>query len=175
MDTHLSVRRYRPADRARVRDLHEAAMRDVGAYVEDGPDDDLESIPETFLERGGEFLLGEVDGRIVAMGAFRPLEEDHYLAHFLDERPESAVVVTRMRVDPAHQRRGYGQRLYDDLEARARARGYAEIVLDTTATQTAARGLYEANGFEEVRRERIDSFAEPFDLLVYRKSLSESV
>ena len=170
----LAVRRYRHADRDRVRELHEVAMRDVGAYVADAPDDDLEDVRGTVLESGGEFLVGEVDGRIVAMGAFRPPEDDHYLRRFLDELPESAVVLTRMRVDPAHQRRGYGQRIYEALEARARAQGYAEIVLDTMAKQTAARGLYEANGFEEACRERVDAFDEPFELLVYRKSLSES-
>ena len=174
MADEFSIRRYRPSDDARVRELHETAMRDVGAYVAGAPDDDLEAIRETFLECGGEFLVGEVDGRIVAMGAFRPPEDDHYLRRFLDELSESAVVLTRMRVDPDYQRRGYGQRLYEALEARARAQGYTEIVLDTMAKQTAARGLYETNGFEEVSRERIDSFDEPFDLLVYRKSLSGS-
>ncbi|AEH35455.1 GNAT family N-acetyltransferase [Halopiger xanaduensis] len=173
MGDELYVRRYRAADRDRVRELHEAAMRDVGAYAEDRPDEDLEAIRETYLEAGGAFLVGEIDARIVAIGAFRPPGDDHYLEHFVD-LPASAVVLTRMRVEPEHQRRGYGQRIYEALEARARDRGYAAIVLDTMARQTAARGLYEANGFEEVRRERVETFEEPFDLLVYRKSLSES-
>ena len=173
MHDDLSVRRYRPADRTRVQDLHETAMRDVGAYIEEEADEDLENVTEAFLERGGEFLVGEVDDRIVAMGAFRPLEDDHHIGPFVDDLPSSAVVLSRMRVDPAYQRRGYGQQLYDELEARARNRGVAEIVLDTMARQTAARGLYESNGFEEVCRERIEAFDDPFELLVYRKSLLE--
>jgi hypothetical protein len=39
------------------------------------------------------------------------------------------------------------------------------------AKQTAARRLYEAQGFEEVHRERIEAFDDPVELLVYRKSL----
>ena len=70
MGDELSVRRYRPADDARVRELRQTAVRDVGAYVADALDDDLETIRETFLERGGEFLVGEADERIVAMEAF---------------------------------------------------------------------------------------------------------
>lgn len=174
MSDELSVRRFRAGDGPRVRELHKIAMRDVSADVDDVSDDDLESVTETYLERGGEFLVGELDDRIVAMGAFRPPGDDHYIRQFLDDVPEAAVVLTRMRVDPASQRRGYGQRIYEALEARARDRGYTTIVLDTMARQTAARGLYESNGFDEVCRERIEAFDEPFELLVYRKSLSDS-
>ncbi|MGQ3413371.1 hypothetical protein ACT4ML_14040 [Natrinema sp. LN54] len=41
------------------------------------------------------------------------------------------------------------------------------------AKRTATRGLYETTGFEEVSRKTVEAFEEPFDLLVYRKSLSE--
>ncbi|RKD94871.1 GNAT family N-acetyltransferase [Halopiger aswanensis] len=173
MTDELSVRRFRPGDGPRIHELHEVAMRDVGAYADEPADDDLESVTETYLERGGEFLVGTVDDRIVAMGAFRPVPDDHYIRQFLAALPDSAVILTRMRVEPARQRRGYGQRIYDELEARARDRGYTTIVLDTMARQTAARGLYESNGFDERCRERIEAFDEPFDLLVYRKSLTK--
>ncbi|OVE83233.1 GNAT family N-acetyltransferase [Natronolimnobius baerhuensis] len=171
MGENLSVRRFRPANASRVRTLHEAAMRDIGAYIEDVPDDDLENVTETFLERDGEFLVGEVDGRIVAMGGFQLLKGDHYITNFLPELPETTVVLTRMRVDPAHQRQGYGQRIYEALEKRARNRGYTTIVLDTMASQAAARGLYETNGFEKVGRERLEVFDDDFEMYVYRKSL----
>ncbi|QSW99314.1 GNAT family N-acetyltransferase [Haloterrigena alkaliphila] len=171
MTGDLRVRRVRPADTDRIQDLHETAMRDVGAYVEDGPDDDLEAVTETYLESDGEFLVGEREDRIVAMGAFRPVEETDYVTDFVSDLPASTVELTRMRVDPDHQRRGYGRRIAAELEGRARDRGYTDIVLDTMATQTAARELYETLGYEEATRERIDGFDEPFDLLFYRKSL----
>lgn len=165
------VRRFRPADAARVREIHEAAMRDVGAYVEDVPDEDLEAISETYLEAGGEFLVGEREGRIVAMGAFRPLDETDFAAQVVPDLPESTVELTRMRVDPDHQRRGYGQQIAEELERRARERGVHCIVLDTMPTLTAARRLYEKLGFEEAARERVEGFDEPIELLFYRKSL----
>lgn len=171
MGCTLSIRRYRPGDGPRVRDLHEAAMRDVGAYTEGVADDDLEAVTERYLETGGEFLVGVVDDGIVAMGAFRPIDGTEYVTNFGSERPDSTVELTRLRVDPDHQRRGYGRQLCAELEDRARSRGVAHIVLDTTAKQTAARRLYESLGFEETHRDRIDDFGDPFELVVYEKSL----
>ncbi|SEP86381.1 GNAT family N-acetyltransferase [Natrinema salaciae] len=174
MGPELTVRRYRPTDGTRVRDLHETAMRDVDAYLEDVPDDDLEQITETYVDAGGEFLVGERDGTIVAMGAFRPIDGSEHIATVVPDLADSAVELTRMRVTPDQQRRGYGRRLYAELERRARSQEADEIVLDTMARQTAARGLYESQGFGEVHRERIDGFGDPVDLLVYRKSLGEA-
>ena len=176
MTADLRIRRFRSADAARVRDIHEAAMRDVGAYVEGVPDEDLEAVTETYLETGGEFLVGEreSEGRIVAMGAFRPVDETEFVAQVLPDLADDTVELTRMRVDPDHQRRGYGRRIATELERRARSRGFAEIVLDTRADQTAARGLYETLGYEEATRERIEGFGEPFELIFYRKSLLEA-
>ncbi len=39
------------------------------------------------------------------------------------------------------------------------------------ASQAAARGLYETNGFEKVGRERLEVFDDDFEMYVYRKSL----
>ncbi|WP_226479416.1 GNAT family N-acetyltransferase [Natrinema amylolyticum] len=173
MESALTLRRYRPNDGPRVRELHETAMRDADAYVEDVPGD-LETVTETILEAGGEFLVGEVDDQIVAMGAFRPIDETDSVATFVPDRPESTVELTRLRVDPDYHRRGYGRRTYEELERRARSRDATQIVLDTMAKQTPARRLYESVGFEEVHRERIEAFDDPFELVIYRKSLTDS-
>ncbi|WP_226007132.1 GNAT family N-acetyltransferase [Natrinema salinisoli] len=167
----LSLRRYRQGDGSRVRELHETAMRDVDAYTEGVADDDLEAVSETYLEGGGEFLVGEIDERIVAMGAFRPIDETDSLDRDVSERSGSTVELTRVRVDPDHQRYGYGRRLCAELEDRARSQGVTHIVLDTTAKQTAARRLYESMGYEETHRGRIEDFGDPFTLIVYEKSL----
>lgn len=58
-----------------------------------------------------------------------------------------------MRVDPNHQRRGYGERILVALEDRAKEREFERIFLDTNEHLTAARKLYEKHGYEESHRE----------------------
>ena len=170
MTDSLSLRKYRPADRERVLAVHEAALRNEGVYVEGAPEPDLADIQAAYPDRGGVFLVGTADGRVVGTGALRPAQG--YIAEYLDVDADTAEV-KRMRVAPTHQGRGHGRRIYDELERRARDRGFGELVLDTMPTLEAARGLYESAGFERVHRERFEDRAEPFELRFYRKRLVE--
>lgn len=172
MPPSLEIRRYRPGDVERIRELNVVAMRAVGACVEGAPDPDLRDVEGTYLDGGGEFLVGELDGRVVAMGAFHPAEG--YVTDFVGDLPEGTAEITRMRVDPDHQRRGYGQRIYDELERRAVAAGYGHLVLDTTARQVGAQRLYETNGFTEVHRERVDFGETVLEMIFYLKTLDEA-
>ncbi|SFS45983.1 GNAT family N-acetyltransferase [Halostagnicola kamekurae] len=168
MASPLSLRRYRPADTDRILELHEEAMRDVGSFIDGAPDPDLEDIEGAYLENGGDFLVGEVDTQIVAMGAFRPAEG--YITEFFEDLSDTTAELKRMRVDPAHQRRGHGQRVYDALERRAIEAGYSDIVLDTTPKQTGAQRFYESNSFEEVQRRQVEFCGDEFTMILYRKS-----
>ena len=144
--TGLRIRRYEPEDREAVWRLHNEALDEVGAHLGNGPwDDDLHGIEAAYLEAGGEFLVGVLDGRVVAMGALRRVS------------PEEAEV-KRMRVEPALQGRGYGQALLDALHRRAAGLGYSTLRLDTAVRQRATRSLYERNGYQESRRGRIGQF-----------------
>lgn len=162
--SELSLRPVRPADADRVRALHESAMREVDALAgpdsalaaaapgAEGLDADLRDVRASYVDGPGEMLVGEVDGRIVAMGACVP-EDD------------ATAEITRTRVDPAHQGRGYGSRLLEALERRAREAGYRTFVLDTLARQTAARRLYERHGYRQVDRSSVGEW----EVLFYRK------
>lgn len=147
----LTVRRYEPADRVAVRNLHDEALHDVGAHLGDGPwDSDLDTIESVYLQDGGEFLVGVLEGEVVAMGALR-------------RNPDGQAWITRMRVSPNLQGQGIGQTLLDGLHRRAAELGYGTLHLDTTVHQTAARRLYEKNGYREVGRGPIG----PFDCVYY--------
>jgi hypothetical protein len=65
----LHIRHYEPGDKRAVRRLHDEALNEVGAHLGAGPwDDDLDDIEGVYLESGGEFLVGELEGEVVAMG-----------------------------------------------------------------------------------------------------------
>lgn len=169
--TELTIRRFRPSDEERVFELHEEALRDADAYAEGVPEPDLDDVEAHYLDAGGEFLVGLADDRIVAMGAFRPVEDR--VAEAFDSLRRPTAELKRMRVAPSHQRRGFGQQIYDELERRAHASGFAELVLDVQAHQEGARRFYERNGFKVERRVEIEAFGETLDTVFYRKPLDE--
>ena len=160
----LTLRRYTPADQEAVEHLHVFVLQRTGAYLGRGPwDDDMYAIEEAYLNNGGEFLLGELDGRLVAMGA-------------LKRTGKTRAEIKRMRVHPEYQGRGYGQRILEELEARARALGYQTLHLDTSVLQVTAQKLYEKNGFREVGRATYQQQAggdtyQPLEVILYEKPL----
>jgi GNAT superfamily N-acetyltransferase len=151
----FTIRRYEPSDHQEACALHEVALRAVNAFVEEASDDDLQHIEDVYLARGGEFLVGVLDGRIVAMGTLRRSSGDR-------------AEIRRMRVHPDYQRRGFGQAILSALERRARELGYTTLHLDTTTVQKAAEHLYTKNGYIEVGR----GHAHGFDLVFYEKRLA---
>ena len=151
----LHVRRYEPEDRRAVRRLHDDALNEVGAHLGSGGwDDDLDDIEDVYLDSGGEFLVGLLDGEIVAMGALMKLSS-------------RKAKLTRMRVRPGLQGRGYGQAMLDALHCRAAELGYSTVRLDTTVQQRAAQRLYLKNGYGETGRGVIG----PFDCIFYEREL----
>jgi GNAT superfamily N-acetyltransferase len=151
----LQIRRYTSEDHGAVWNLHNIALWQVGAHAGNGPwDNDLHNIEEAYLNNGGEFLVGVLDGQIVAMGALKRISE---------EKAE----VKRMRVHPDHQRRGFGQQILYALEARAKELGYRTLALDTAVIQTAAQQLYLKNGFQETGRTVLVGF----DAILFEKQL----
>lgn len=138
----MEVRRYRASDHDAIWDLHNVALNEVGAHAGNGPwDDDLHRIESEYLHAGGEFYVGVLDGRIVAMGALKCLTD-------------TKAEICRMRVHPDHQRRGLGTRILSELEKRARDLGFQTLALDTTIGQAAAIRMYTKARYVEVSRGR---------------------
>jgi GNAT superfamily N-acetyltransferase len=128
-------------------------LNEVGAHLGSGEwDGDLDEIEAFYLDSGGEFLVGVLDGEVVAMGALMKIS------------PEKAEL-KRMRVKPGLQGRGYGQTLLDALHRRAAELGFSTLRLDTTVRQRAAQRLYLKNGYREARRGNVG----PFDCIFYER------
>ena len=137
---NLKIRRYKSSDNEEVWELHTMALEGAGAFADGGEwDEDLNNIEKVYLLNNGEFIVGTLNGRIVAMGAFRKVSKDK-------------AMIKRMRVHPDYQRCGYGQIILDELEKRAKDLHYKMLELDTTIKQKAAQNFFLKNGYEEVGR-----------------------
>ncbi len=110
-------------------------------YVEIyGGEDETPMTPDEFEAPEGTFVVAEVEGDPVACGAFRRHEGlDGVVAE-----------IKRMYVRPAHRQRGVARAVLADLEARARAAGYARVVLETGERQPAAIAFYTGAGYAEI-------------------------
>jgi GNAT superfamily N-acetyltransferase len=154
--SRLAVRRYAAGDHDDVVALHRLALEDVGAAVPGPWNDDLDAIDDVYIRPGGEFLVGLLEGRIVAMGALRP---DGI------ERAE----IKRMRVHPDQQRRGFGRAILFSLEATAVRLDFQRLFLDTTTVQTGAIAFYQAHGYLQTATGTFDTF----DVLTFEKELGD--
>lgn len=144
----LIFRRYAIADALAVRRLHFSALEEAGLPVKPGAFDlDIRSIERTYIEPGGEFLVGLIENDVVAMGG---------LVRATKDRGE----IKRMRVAAPFQRRGFGFALLDRLVAHARFLGLHEVVLDTSPLLGAAIALYLKAGFQETGRGVVDDGVE---------------
>jgi ribosomal protein S18 acetylase RimI-like enzyme len=135
-----TLRRYEPRDRDGVWDLHRTALRAAGSNPDDVPNsDDIRDVPGNYLDPGGEFLVVETEGTVVAMGG---------LAVDGEEIPESAGELLRIAVHPDHQRAGPGTRVVAGLERAARERGLDRVFLWTAQRQRSAVAFYRSRGYE---------------------------
>jgi len=112
--------------------LVDALLADLEARY-GGPDPDAPD-PTDFHAPSGVFLVAWCDGEAVACGGVR--------AH-TDEVGE----LKRMYTRPDVRRRGIGRALLAELEARARALGYARLQLETGTKQPEAIAMYVSLGY----------------------------
>ncbi|MFC7132912.1 MULTISPECIES: GNAT family N-acetyltransferase [Salinibaculum] len=151
----MNVRRYRPGDGEAVRRLHERVLRDAGTDPADIPHpEDIEDVRASYIEAGGEFLVVEDDGEIVAIGGLRV------------DGTEGELF--RMRVAIDRQGEGIGSRLLDALETAARERGVETLHAETAQRQEKAVEFYPANGYEQVGT----SPRGEYTLIAYEKDLT---
>ena len=96
----------------------------------------------------GECYVGLLDGAVVGTALLIP-PGGHLPPCEWYERPDVAVL-SQFAIEPRFQRRGFGSRLIDRLEARALERGAAELAIDTSEGATHLIALYERRGYRHV-------------------------
>lgn len=110
-----------------------ATFPDPAGYTTTHPD------AVAFVPPVGVFVVADLDAGEtgVACGGIRRLLTKRFEVKHLFVRPEG-------------RGHGLGKALLTELEARARAFGADEVVLDTNASLTAAGGLYRSAGYIDV-------------------------
>jgi len=99
--------RYQPEHQKPMLALHRKAVEEFTLGMSQEQDEaDLVAIDEVYLRSRGEFLLGFIGERLVAMGGSKRLSDD-------------LVELRRMRIARDLQGRGYGTLLLRELERRA--------------------------------------------------------
>lgn len=155
----MKIRRYVSTDHDAVWELHNVALRQVEAHAGNGTwDDDLHSVEPEYIARGGEFLVGTVNDRVVAIGALLRLSE-------------RCAKIRRMRVHPDVQQRGLGRQMLSALEQRAAELGFQTLTLRTTVQQVPAIKLYIRSGYKEVGRRK----KEDFEVVEFQKKIAQHI
>ena len=128
------------SDHEAVLALHHAGLQQMNADRGPGPwDADLDNIEGNYLRAGGEFLVTDLHGELVAMGGLLPTGD-----HVVD--------LKRLRVRSGMQGLGLGEGLARSLLDRARELGVGRVTADTTTRQLPAQRLFTKLGFIEIGR-----------------------
>ena len=112
---NFKIRRYKGIDKNKVFRLHTFALKKATAFCKHGHwDEDFKNIENIYLKNNGEFLVGILNNKLVAMGALKKISKD-------------IAEIKRMRVYPNFQRRGFGQLILDRLEEKSKKLNYWDL------------------------------------------------
>lgn len=140
-----TIRSFSSGDGAAVRELVLAGLAERwGAAFDPAHNPDLDDLQASYLDRGGEIVVVDEEGRLVATGTLIP-----------DGERRGRIV--RMSVDRNRRRSGLGRQVVAELLRRARARGMHEVVVSTDTPWASALALYRSCGFVEAGRDGTDT------------------
>jgi GNAT superfamily N-acetyltransferase len=97
------------------------------------------AIEQVYLLGGGEFLLGFINERLVAMGGFKRLSD-------------TSAELRRMRIERELQGKGYGTQLLRELERLALQSGIRALRLDAARRRPLTLEFYRKHGYQETGR-----------------------
>ena len=150
--------RYHDDYREPMLALHRSALVGIPLGMSQQEDEaDLVAIEQVYL-RGGEFLLGFINERLVAMGGFKRLTD-------------TSAELRRMRIERELQGRGYGTQLLRELERLAFKSGIRTLCLDAARRRPLTLEFYRKHGYQETGR----GFYGEVETVQFSKTLDERV
>lgn len=137
------IRPFRPADQAETRALVLAGLGEHFGFIDETLNGDLDDIDATYIRRGDEFFVAELDGRIAGT------------AGLIFESADVARIV-RMSVDAKCRRCGIASALVAACKEAARRRGATDLHVYTEPHWHDAMAFYASQGFVAYGRDSID-------------------
>jgi len=151
--------RYQPEYQEPMLALHRSAIEGFTLGMSQQQDEaDLVAVEEIYLRSRGEFLLGFIGERLIAMGGFKRLSDD-------------LAELRRMRISRDLQGRGYGTLMLCELERRAFQFGVRTLCLDTARRRPLTLEFYRKHGYQETGQ----SFYGAVETVQFSKTLDERV
>lgn len=151
--------RYLPEFQQPMLALHRSALEGFILGMSREQDEaDLVAVDDVYLRRRGEFLLGFIGERLVAMGGFKRISDD-------------LAELKRMRIAQDVQGRGYGTLLLRELERRAIQSGIRTLCLDAARRRSLTLEFYRKHGYQEIGQ----SFYGAVETVQFKKALEERV
>ena len=133
----MNLLRYEPEHQAAMLTLHRSAMSGfTTGMTRQEEEADLSAVEHVYISGGGEFLIGMLGERIVAMGGFKRLSD-------------TTAELRRMRIERSLQGKGYGTQLLRELERLAFACGVRTLILETARARHLTLEFYRKQGYEE--------------------------
>jgi GNAT superfamily N-acetyltransferase len=151
--------RYKPEFLEPMLTLHRSALEGFMLGMSQEQDEvDLVAVEEVYLRNGGEFLLGFVGERLMAMGGFK-------------RRSEDLAELRRMRIARDLQGRGYGTLLLRELERLAFQCGVRTLCLDAARRRPLTLEFYRKHGYHESGQ----SFYGIVEMVQFQKALAKPI
>ncbi len=140
----IHIRPIEPRDNAPLADLITRALAEFGAggrgFVTGDPE--FRELYKAYQAPRSAYFVATREGRLVGGAGVAPLQNG----------PRTVCELQKMYLAPEARGHGLGQRLFDLSLSTARALGFRRCYLETLAKMTAARALYEKNGFRPTTR-----------------------
>ncbi len=135
--------------------LHRSAIEGfVLGMTQQQDEADLVAVEDVYLRSRGEFLLGFLGERLVAMGGFKRLSDD-------------SAELRRMRIARELQGQGYSTLMLRELERRALQCGIRTLCLDTARRRPLTLEFYRKHGYQQTGR----SFYGVVETVQFKKAL----
>ncbi|MEM7133281.1 MAG: GNAT family N-acetyltransferase [Chloroflexota bacterium] len=128
----ILLRPFKPADQDTVKELILAGLGEHFEQINPIFNPDLNNISESYAD--ALFIVAQDAERIIGTGA-------------LVQRGPDCGEIVRMSVASDKRRHGIGTQILRQLCDEGRARGYTQIILETTATWTEVIEFYKRFGF----------------------------